>query len=56
MAGGPESGAIDTLGNVWMWGSTYAVGDGSKGKQKQPAKVDTGKSMLSGTASNVMAA
>jgi alpha-tubulin suppressor-like RCC1 family protein len=53
MAGGPESGAIDTSGNVWMWGNAD-VGNGGNGKSKTPVEVDSGKSMLSGTAGNVM--
>lgn len=53
MAGGPESGAIDSNGNVWMWGSADC-GNGGKGKSKVPVEVGSDKSMLSGTSGNVM--
>jgi alpha-tubulin suppressor-like RCC1 family protein len=57
MAGGGESGAVDTGGNVWMWGSNKfgAVGNGQKsGSTAHPVEVDSGRSMLSGTAGNVV--
>jgi alpha-tubulin suppressor-like RCC1 family protein len=57
MAGGDESGAVDTSGNVWMWGSDAlgAVGNRrTEGYTGQPVKVDEGRTELSGTASNVV--
>jgi alpha-tubulin suppressor-like RCC1 family protein len=67
MAGGFESGAIDSNGNVWMWGRDYqnALGDGSKTdlneavgssrKMLVPIKVQSSKvRLLSGTASNIV--
>jgi alpha-tubulin suppressor-like RCC1 family protein len=57
MAGGFESGAIDSNGNVWMWGRDQngELGNGpGSGKQLTPVEVDSGKTMLSGTAANVI--
>jgi alpha-tubulin suppressor-like RCC1 family protein len=57
MAGGGESGAVDFSGNVWMWGSNKFgdVGNGQKtGSTTNPVEVDSGRSMLSGTAGNVV--
>lgn len=57
MAGGPESGAIDSTGNVWMWGgnSSGEVGNGrSSGKVLTPVDVGSGATLLSGTAANVI--
>jgi alpha-tubulin suppressor-like RCC1 family protein len=57
MAGGSESGTIDSNGHVWMWGSdSYGeLGDGSKvGNRTTPIEVDSGRTMLSGTSRNVV--
>jgi alpha-tubulin suppressor-like RCC1 family protein len=57
MAGGLESGAISADGDVYMWGSSQKgiLGNGgSTGNQLTPIKVDSGKSMLTGTAANVI--
>jgi alpha-tubulin suppressor-like RCC1 family protein len=57
MAGGGESGAVDFSGNVWMWGSNKFgdVGNGQKtGSTTNPVEVDSGRSLLSGTAGNVV--
>jgi alpha-tubulin suppressor-like RCC1 family protein len=57
LAGGSESGAIDTNGHVWMWGGDRygELGDGSKvGSRRTPIEVDSEKTMLSGTSRNVV--
>jgi alpha-tubulin suppressor-like RCC1 family protein len=57
MAGGGESGAVDTTGGVWMWGSSFlgAVGNRkTNGYTVRPVKVDEGRTELSGTGANVV--
>ncbi len=57
MAGGGESGAVDTDGNVWMWGSEAfgGVGNGeTRGYTATPVMVDSDRTALSGTAGNVV--
>jgi alpha-tubulin suppressor-like RCC1 family protein len=57
MAGGGESGFVDTVGEVFMCGqdSSGEVGNG-KGKTDVllPVQVDSGRTMLSGTAATVV--
>jgi alpha-tubulin suppressor-like RCC1 family protein len=57
VAGGVTSGALDSKGNVWTWGSG-AVGQLGNGEQESqsfvPVEVDQGKTMLSTTASDMV--
>ncbi len=57
MAGGSESGAIDSQGDVWMWGQGAAgqLGNGGTSKKLTPVEVGSGFVALSGTANNVVA-
>jgi len=56
-AAGVSSAAIDSNGNVWTWGSDFAgqLGNGmTGGKSLLPIEVDSGKTLLSGTANNLI--
>ncbi len=56
-AAGVSSAALDSNGNVWTWGAdgVRQLGNGEAGPPSlAPIEVDHGKTMLSGTADNLM--
>jgi alpha-tubulin suppressor-like RCC1 family protein len=54
--GGNTAYAISTAGNVYAWGnSKYGqVGDGSTATAKRPVEVESGATMISSTADDVV--
>ena len=57
-SGGATSYAIDTAGNVWAWGDGQAgqTGTGRKATVTVPVRVDTGATVISSTANDVVVA
>jgi len=57
IAAGVSSAAIDSNGNVWTWGSDKVgqLGNGTTGGESLlPVEVDSGRSLLSGTANDLI--
>jgi alpha-tubulin suppressor-like RCC1 family protein len=57
VAGGSVTAALDSNHNVWTWGANGVgqLGDGhAAGMKKTPVKVDSGRTLLSSTAGNVL--